>query len=426
MIAEIRLENFKRFRDLSLNAANLTVLTGANGAGKTSVLHSLLLARQMARQPDRSHVELNGVDTLELGGPEDVIHREASDDLAAIEVLDAEGTRRRWSFRATSTTDTRTLNAAVVDRPDGYSGALAGPARQFSYLCAERLGPRDVLGASAADVAELDVGPRGEFVAQVLASFNRSRIRTGRLASSTTETQISSLLHQTESWMGEIVHPIQIDAEWFPDTSVTRLRFKTPGLRTEWTRAPNAGFGISYALPIVVAALRAEVGGLLLVENPEAHLHPAGQSRIGGFLARSAFPALDWADGVWRGLGHFSRPYIEVRDELVRYLGGLSDHGAACFHEHRADPRRLSRVLSARVGSETSDENGRTKGHPPSRRDRTRRHRGIDKVFWWHVKLRPHVDRIHFLYEPPSVSAPWPEHGRIVVGLFKDHCILPN
>ena len=292
MIAEIRLENFKRFRALTLNTANLTVLTGANGAGKTSVLHSLLLVRQMARQPNRSHVELNGVDTLELGGPEDVIHREAGDDLAVVEILDAEGTRRRWSFRATSTPDQRTLNAIVVDRPDDYSGALAGPAPQFTYLCAERLGPRDVLSASAADVAELDVGSRGEFVAQVLASFDRSRISAGRLASSTTETQITSLLHQTERWMGKIVRPAQIDAEWFPNTSVTRLRFKTPGLRTEWTRAPNAGFGISYALPIIVAALRAAAGGLLLVENPEAHLHPAGQSKIGGFLAQVA------ADGV--------------------------------------------------------------------------------------------------------------------------------
>ena len=39
MIAEIRLENFKRFRDLTLKGEALTVLTGANGAGKTSVLH---------------------------------------------------------------------------------------------------------------------------------------------------------------------------------------------------------------------------------------------------------------------------------------------------------------------------------------------------------------------------------------------------
>ena len=292
MIAEIRLENFKRFRDLSLKAANLTVLTGANGAGKTSVLHSLLLARQMARQPDKSHVELNGVDTLELGGAEDVIHREASDVSAAVEVLDTQGKRRRWSFRASGSNDTRTLNAIVVDRPGDHPGALAGPAPQFCYLCADRLGPRDVLSASASDIAELDVGSRGEFVAQVLASFDRSRVSPGRVESASTERQFAGLLHQTESWMSKIVRPTQIDVEWFPNTSVTRLRFKTPGLLTEWTRAPNAGFGISYALPIVVAALRAEVGGLLFVENPEAHLHPAGQSRIGGFLARVA------ADGV--------------------------------------------------------------------------------------------------------------------------------
>ena len=58
MIVEIMLQNFKRFRELRLRAADLTVLTGANGTGKTSVLHALLLARQMTRQPERDHVEL--------------------------------------------------------------------------------------------------------------------------------------------------------------------------------------------------------------------------------------------------------------------------------------------------------------------------------------------------------------------------------
>ncbi len=288
MITEIHLENFKRFQDLTLKSGALTVLTGANGAGKTSILHSLLLARQMVRQPGRNHVELNGVDTLELGGAEAVINREASDDVAVIEVRDSEGNSGRWSFRAASSNDARTLNAVVVERPNRYKGVLAGSAPQFCYLCAERLGPRDVLGASAAAVSQLDVGSRGEFVAQVLDSFGRSRVNPGRLEGSSNEMQPTGLLHQTESWMSKIVRPTQIDAEWFPNTSITRLRFKTPGVRTEWTRAPNAGFGISYALPIVVAALRAEVGGLLLVENPEAHLHPAGQSMIGGFLAQVA------------------------------------------------------------------------------------------------------------------------------------------
>ena len=146
-----------------------------------------------------------------------------------------------------------------------------------------------------------------------------------------------------------------------------------------------------------------------------------------GCLARSAFPALEWADGIWDDLGKFSRPYIDVRDGLVRCLGGLNDHGARSFHEHLAsDQPRLAAVLSARIGAETSDENGRTKRHPPCRRDRTRRHQGVEKVFWWHVKLRPHVDRIHFLYEPRPEGSPAPERGRIVVGLFKDHCVLLN
>ena len=323
MITSIRLENFKRFRDLNLRTASLTVLTGANGTGKTSVLHSLLLARQITRQPEQSYVELNGVDTLELGGAEDVIHREASDELAAVEVVDAEGKRWRWSFRAPA--DTRTLNAAVVDRPVGYAGAITEPPPAFTYLCAERLGPRDVLSASSADVAELGVGSRGEFVAQVLASFERSRVSGGRLVANvdTTETTLSGLLHQTESWMARIVRPIQIDVEWFPETSVTRLRFKTPGLRAEWTRAPNAGFGVSYALPVVVAALRAAAGGILLVENPEAHLHPAGQSTIGGFLAQVA------ADGV--------QVFLETHsDHVLNGIRRAVAEGAATLGEEHA------------------------------------------------------------------------------------------
>lgn len=292
MIAKIRLKNFKRFRDLTLPTANLTVLTGTNGAGKSTVLQSLLLARQIARQPNRTHVELNGVGSLDLGGPDDIIHREASEELASVEVRDTHGKHWLWSFGAKESSDSRTLNAIVVERPGDYNGILARSAPEFCYLSAERLGPRDVLAASAARLEELDVGPRGEFVAQVLASFDRSRISTGRADNLSPETQLFGLLSQTESWMAKIVRPIQIEAEWFPNTSVTRLRFKTPGLTAEWTRAPNAGFGISYALPVVVAALRAADGGLLLVENPEAHLHPAGQSKIGGFLARIA------ADGV--------------------------------------------------------------------------------------------------------------------------------
>ena len=144
-------------------------------------------------------------------------------------------------------------------------------------------------------------------------------------------------------------------------------------------------------------------------------------------LAPSAFPALKWADDVWRGLSAFRQSYPNIRPDLVRYLGGLNDHGAACFHKYGSgDPRKLAGVLSAKVGAKISDENGATKKHRPSRLDRTRRYRGTNRVFWWHLKLQPDRDRIYFLYEAPSGDSRLSNSGYIVVGIFKDHCILPN
>ena len=53
-------------------------------------------------------------------------------------------------------------------------------------------------------------------------------------------------------------------------------------------RATNVGFGISYTLPIIVAVLSSGPGSLLLIENPEAHLHPKGQAKMGELLACAA------------------------------------------------------------------------------------------------------------------------------------------
>jgi hypothetical protein BACCOPRO_00147 len=49
-------------------------------------------------------------------------------------------------------------------------------------------------------------------------------------------------------------------------------------------RPINVGFGYSYVLPVIVAALLAKKGSILIVENPEAHLHPGAQSRLAKFL----------------------------------------------------------------------------------------------------------------------------------------------
>jgi hypothetical protein len=137
-------------------------------------------------------------------------------------------------------------------------------------------------------------------------------------------------------------------------------------------------------------------------------------------LAPSAFPTLGWADGVWRGLGDFGKPYRDLRDVLVVHLGVLDDYGAELFTTWQStDFRQIGPRLSA-LGAEASDENGRTKQYKAAEKDRTRRYQGREYVFWWHTKLQRHEDRIHFLHIPGNP----PPHGRIVIGIFNKHCKL--
>jgi predicted ATPase len=92
------------------------------------------------------------------------------------------------------------------------------------------------------------------------------------------------------------------------------------------------GFGVSYSLPVVVAALRAPRGGILIVENPEAHLHPAGQSGIGELLAVAA------GDGVQVLVETHSDHVINgIRRAVVDRVARLATREVA-IHFVRDDP----------------------------------------------------------------------------------------
>jgi predicted ATPase len=53
-------------------------------------------------------------------------------------------------------------------------------------------------------------------------------------------------------------------------------------------KAYHVGFGYSYIMSIVVTALIAKPGNVVIIENPEAHLHPLAQLHLTYMLARLA------------------------------------------------------------------------------------------------------------------------------------------
>ncbi|MBK8233292.1 MAG: DUF3696 domain-containing protein [Candidatus Eisenbacteria bacterium] len=372
-LRQLTVEGFKRFAALTLDLAPLTVLTGTNGAGKTSVIHALLLARE-ASIPGATTVQLNGPYGLELGTASDVlnihtaldrsevvIHAELADAGALHYTFDASQEALLYlPIKANSSTP-------VADRPPC---ALTGPNRAFTYLCAERLGPREILRASALRTEDLGVGVQGEFCAQLLAVHDlKAKVPPARRHPDHQDESSAFLKYQVEAWLSEIVRPVELETASFPNTTVTALRFRSPG--GDWVRAPNMGFGVSYALPIILAGLFAPEGAesLLIVENPEAHLHPAGQSKIGAFLARLAQSGVQVIlethsdhvlNGIRRAIGeqnvldadraiaHFFDMESEAEPSItaLRFTpaGGVSQWPRRFFDQYQLDVAALTRA----------------------------------------------------------------------------------
>jgi predicted ATPase len=78
MYSRLQLKNFKAFQELDLELRPLTLLSGMNGMGKSSVLQSLLLLRQsylqrgdILSENGQLKLILNG-DLVELGTGQDI------------------------------------------------------------------------------------------------------------------------------------------------------------------------------------------------------------------------------------------------------------------------------------------------------------------------------------------------------------------
>ncbi|WP_237043222.1 AAA family ATPase [Photobacterium damselae] len=94
------------------------------------------------------------------------------------------------------------------------------------------------------------------------------------------------LTRQIDAWMKEISPGISVTSKLFEEASVAVNVFEQNGSKS--LKPQNVGFGVSYALSIVTALLYTRKGGLVIIENPEAHLHPRGQSYLGRLIALTA------------------------------------------------------------------------------------------------------------------------------------------
>ncbi len=295
MLEKLRLHNFKCFREASLRLAPLTLLTGANGTGKSSVIQSLLLLRQSYDQGllRGGGLLLDG-ELLRAGRGIDVLYENADEDFVEIEITQSLGGIARWRFAYNRNEDVMQL-AAGPNWASIQNANIFGS--DFCYLQAERVGPRTAYDTSEHLVhLKRQLGNDGRYASDFLMKFGSEKLQgvPKMWHPRSTQGDATTLKEQVEAWMQEVAPGLRIScvAQEATDTVSLKYSFARMGDVSRPYRTTNVGFGITYTLPIVVALLSSRRGGLLLVENPEAHLHPRGQSKIAELICRAAASGL--------------------------------------------------------------------------------------------------------------------------------------
>lgn len=302
MLERIRLENFKASRDLDVRLASLTLLAGLNGSGKSTLLQALAAIRQSYFKRKSAGLSLGG-DLIHLGRSDDVHCETAENDTITIAVEDA-GRPYVWKCLAPLGSSVNQLKYTAWPR---YPPKFVS-SKDFQFLHADRIVPH-TLYPQAPRLAQDSgfLGIRGEYTVDFLSQKGgKIRVSPARLIERQPPdipsgmllkvAPTSKLLDQVAGWMQHFSPGVRITTERIDKTDEVLLRFYYAGLKRDSNsneyRPTNVGFGLTYTLPIVTACLAAKTGALLLLENPEAHLHPQGQTALGGLLARCA------ADGV--------------------------------------------------------------------------------------------------------------------------------
>ncbi|MBO2522595.1 MAG: hypothetical protein CW336_01880 [Bacteroidetes bacterium] len=296
MIKNLSIENFKCFdKNTSFDLSKVNLFVGYNGRGKSSVIQSfLLLCQTLYHYGKLNTMEVNG-EYVQLGLFEDLINisRKGKDPihfvietdqkeghnvvLAYEEKTDAERLGQicelevdgiNYLGKQVMTLDKDSnVTIDLVYENDRYPDGLNTIFQNCNYVAAERKGP-SLYEEKRDKSVNNPVGKNGEHVLNNIAKNE-------------------ALQKEINYWVNRIMDGggISLKGE-DKSSSVLSLNFAMPNASCkDGFKSINCGFGYSYVLSIVVNALTMEKG-TLVIENPEAHLHPTAQLRLTELLAK--------------------------------------------------------------------------------------------------------------------------------------------
>ena len=259
MITKLKIEGFKSIEEQEFDFKGLTVLTGLNSTGKSSVIQSILL----------------------------LSHFNSSSSLLK------EYMRKFLQFSVIRNRYKDTKNIKIEATGDDFHGKISieqtgswiveNQAREFSfeenlfYISSNRIGAEDFASSDEYDKFGVD----GKYI---FGYFEKNKnIPLDNIALIIDEKKNSNTLDRQLSYWLKYILEIELRLKTqrlTPD--MVRVSFECNGL--EDLSPFNVGAGNSYLAKVLIMGLSCKQDNILIVENPEIHLHPKAQSKLADFF----------------------------------------------------------------------------------------------------------------------------------------------
>lgn len=283
-IEKMILQNFKCHKNFEMELKDLNILTGSNAAGKSSFIQAVLLAFKGWQEYEKKQIRTNQVYGLNLGMPMNMVSENLEESDVVIKLYPG-GIENQLVLRIPD--DGEELYFDICNSEEIIEkniGICSLKKINLFFLNAERQGPRII--SFIQGTSPYSVGSVGENTAFVISELDKLQKLSSdfQLPEGLKVSAIDRFSANCEEWLNVIIPDTGLKYSVDMERNLTTLRLRNQG---EFYLPVATGFGITYVLPIIVQALAASVieNSVLIVENPEAHLHPLSQSRLGKFLA---------------------------------------------------------------------------------------------------------------------------------------------
>lgn len=296
MLTAISLQNFKCYKDKTkFPLSKLNLLTGLNGKGKSTVLQALLLMRQsIERSNTNTQVFLTG-QWIDLNSFQELKNRFSTEDTIQIHIgFNIKENIHQLGYVFGKNKDLHNVADILMIKKDSYEYKIQ--ENNHDFIALEDFMPFKLfIPQGAFNYVKLPLFPNTTLFKNLhYVSAERVAARNSYNISEL-KPDGGQVLHYLSKHTNHLAQVNEILSEIFEekvaveikdiDGDLILIRFY---LNEERYLPTNIGFGYSYILPIIVAGLVAKEGEILIIENPEAHLHPKAQSRLANFLARVA------------------------------------------------------------------------------------------------------------------------------------------